>query len=63
MTAPDYSRTAVTVAIGGKWRNVCPVDCSWHGSDWEGRDAAVSERDDEAKRHKCLKATEEGGKS
>ena len=50
MTIPDYSGKAVTVRVAelrntlgdiGVWRNACPVDCGWHGSDWEGRSQAA----------------------
>jgi hypothetical protein len=43
------------------WRNVCPVDCGWHGSDWEGREAAESFRDREAGQHRCLRAAPPAG--
>jgi hypothetical protein len=68
-TTPDYSGTAVTVRVAehrntfgdiGLWRNQCPVDCGWHGSDHEGRGTALNERDEEAKGHQCLRTgTEE----
>lgn len=58
---PDYSRTAVTVFVEkgfgeGFWRNSCPIDCGWHGSDWVKRDEALGERDEEQKQHQCLRA-------
>ena len=64
---PDYSGTAVTIRVAdfgrhadiGIWRNACPVDCGWHGSDHEGKHAAVQALAMEARAHKCLCAPQE----
>jgi hypothetical protein len=62
VSAPDYSGTAVTVSSGdGMWRNVCPVDCGWHGSDWEGREEAEENISREARQHRCLRAAPPAG--
>ena len=74
MTIPDYSGKAVTVRVAelrntlgdiGVWRNACPVDCGWHGSDWEGRGLAVGKLADEAPAHRCLRTagSREAGES
>ncbi len=60
MTAPDYSGTAVTTYIEkgfgeGFWRNSCPVDCGWHGSDWPERGDATACILTERTQHKCLR--------
>jgi hypothetical protein len=59
VTAPDYSRTAVTVAVekgygDTLWRNECPVSCGWHGSDWTNRDNAAAAVIGEIGQHLCL---------
>jgi len=63
VSTPDYSGKAVTVRVAdgpepraGIWRNQCPVDCGWHGSDWEGRGNAVNHLLDEVEGHQCLRA-------
>ncbi len=64
MNAPDYSGTAVTIHVDegfgeGFWRNSCPVDCGWHGSDWTDRAGATEALNGEKGWHQCLRTARE----
>jgi hypothetical protein len=57
----DYTGTAVTTCVDkgygdGLWRNSCPIDCGWRGSEWTKRSDALAFRDVEKIQHKCLRA-------
>lgn len=61
MTVQDYTGTAVTVAVEKGygdvlWRNSCPIDCGWHGSEWMLRADAVDALGVEKSQHECLRA-------